>query len=294
MFNLENYLADRQRAVNTALDRHMPADSVRPAILHQAMRYSVFAGGKRLRPVLCLAAAEASGAGADQAILPAIAIEILHTYTLVHDDLPAMDDDALRRGNPTCHVAFGEANAILAGDALLTLVFEWLARCPAPPPYAPGQLALELATAAGSLGVVGGQVEDIAAEGQSPSSDLVDYIHRHKTAALIRASVRMGAIAGAASAEALECLTRYGDALGLAFQITDDILNATASAETLGKPGGTDAARKKMTYVAVHGLPAARDKADGLVKEAVASLGRFGERAAPLAALAEYTVRRTR
>jgi geranylgeranyl diphosphate synthase type II len=258
------------------------------------MRYSVFAGGKRIRPILCLASAEAVGADARQALVPALAIEVLHTYTLIHDDLPCMDNDNLRRGKPTAHVVFGEANALLAGDALLTLAFEWLASCPAPPSYPPGQLAAELAAAAGSREVIGGQVEDLAAESATPSAELVEFIHAHKTAALIRAAVRMGAIAGAADATALSTLTEYGNSVGLAFQITDDILNATAPPEALGKPAGSDERRRKMTSVSVHGLAGARKRAADLVKTAVDRVSALGRPAEPLAAIADYVAGRTR
>jgi len=237
------------------------------------MRYSVMAGGKRLRPVLCLAACEAVGAAADAALLPGLAIEILHTYTLIHDDLPCMDDDDLRRGKPTCHVKFGEATALLAGDALLTLAFEWLAEVAPAAPSSAAQLALELARAAGSQGVIGGQVEDLAAEGQPVDAARLDYIHRHKTAALIRAAVRMGGLCGGATPAQLDALTRYGEASGLAFQIADDILNATS-------------------YVAVHGLERSRARAGVLVREAIAAIEHLPGDIAPLRALAEHSVSR--
>jgi geranylgeranyl diphosphate synthase type II len=293
MFDLQAYLAARRDAVDAALGARLPADATRPAVLHQAMRYSVMAGGKRLRPILCMAACEAVGGPAEAALLPGLATEILHTYTLIHDDLPCMDDDDLRRGKPTCHVKFGEANALLAGDALLTLAFEWLAEAGTPQPYAPTQLALELARAAGSQGVIGGQVEDLAAEGRPADAELLDYIHRHKTAALIRASVRMGAMCGGATPAQLDALTRYGDAGGLAFQIADDILNATSTAEQLGKPVGSDQEHHKLTYVAVHGLDRSRARAETLVREAIAAIEHLPGDTAPLCALAEHTVRRT-
>ena len=292
MFELPQYLSEKQRVIERVLDSHLPPESERPSILHKAMRYSVFAGGKRLRPLLCLAAAEAVGGSADAALLPAAAIEILHTYTLIHDDLPAMDNDDLRRGKPTCHIAFGEANAILAGDALLTMAFQWMAECRAPKPYLPNQLSLELAEAAGSRGVIAGQAEDLAAEGKDPSSELVDYIHLHKTAALIRASVRIGAIAVGAKEQELNALTIYGCDIGLAFQISDDILNATSSAEVLGKASGSDAARKKMTYVSVHGIEGAEQKAKDLIDRAVDELGKLRGNIEPLEAIARYVVER--
>lgn len=292
MFDLNAYLQLRRAAVEAALDQRMPAESTRPEVLHKAMRYSVMAGGKRLRPILCMAACEAVGGTPAAALLPGIAIEILHTYTLVHDDLPCMDDDELRRGRPTSHMVFGEANALLAGDALLTLAFEWLAGVQAAPPHAPNQLSSELATASGSQGVIGGQVEDLGAEGREPDADLVDYIHRHKTAALLRAAVRMGGIAGGASIAHLDALTRYGECAGLAFQIADDILNVTATAEQLGKPVGNDAQLKKLTYVAVHGLAASRTRADALIREAVTAVQTLPGDPQPLISLAEYTVKR--
>ena len=294
MFDLSLYMEAQRAAVEAEIASRMPAETVTPEVLHRAMRYSMLAGGKRLRPILCLAAAEAAGGAPQRAMLPAIAIEALHTYTLIHDDLPCMDNDALRRGRPTCHVVFGEANALLAGDALLTLAFEWLGACPAPAPHPANQLVVELAAAAGSRGVIGGQVEDLAAEGAPPSAERLDYIHAHKPAALLRAAVRIGAIAGGAAAPILAALTRYGEHVGLAFQIADDILNATSSPESLGKPTGTDAARKKLTYVALHGLDAARRRAADLTREAVSALTPAGERAAALAALARFTIERTR
>jgi geranylgeranyl diphosphate synthase type II len=299
MFDLQHYLDNNIQLINTALDRRLPAATERPAALHKAMRYSVFAGGKRLRPVLCLAAAEAiglanaSGLANDTAFTAALAIEILHTYTLIHDDLPSMDDDTLRRGQPTLHIVAGEANAILAGDALLTLAFEWLAEVRAPPPYPPNQLSLELAHAAGSRGVVGGQIEDLAAEGRAADPDTVDYIHRHKTAALLRASVRMGGIAAGAGNRALAALTAYGDAIGLAFQIMDDILNETSTAATLGKAASSDRQRGKMTYVAAHGLAAARERARQLTEDAVAALQPLPGNREPLMALARWMTERT-
>lgn len=292
MFDLKRYLEESRKAVDDGLERMMPPETTRPAILHQAMRYSVMAGGKRLRPILCMAACEATGGKPETALVAGLAIEILHTYTLVHDDLPCMDDDELRRGRPTSHIMFGEANALLAGDALLTLSFEWLAGVPCPAPYAPNQLALELARAAGSQGVIGGQVEDLAAEGVAPDAGLLDYIHRHKTAALIRACVRMGGICGAASPTVLEALTRYGDCAGLAFQIADDILNVTSTPEQLGKPVGNDEQLKKLTYVAVHGMNASRARAESLIREAVDAIRDLPGNPQPLIALAEYTIKR--
>jgi geranylgeranyl diphosphate synthase, type II len=292
MLHLESFLAEKQRVVELALEKHMPPVDERPRVLHEAMRYSVFAGGKRLRPILCLTVAEALGASPEKALLPAIALEVLHTYSLIHDDLPAMDDDSLRRGKPTSHIVFGEANAILAGDALLTLAFEWLAGCPAPEPYLPTQYALELAQASGHRGIIAGQVEDLAAEGQTPTADMVDYIHRHKTAALIRASVRMGAIAAGAPPSWLDALSLYGDYIGLAFQIADDVLNETSSPETLGKAVGSDQARNKATYAALHGIEKAKRMAVDLVEKAVVELKKVSRDTSVLVELARYIVSR--
>ncbi|MDH7499717.1 MAG: polyprenyl synthetase family protein [candidate division NC10 bacterium] len=294
MFDLATYLEKRRRLVEEALNRYLPPETERPSLLHKAMRYSVECGGKRLRPLLCLASAEAVGGAMESAMIPAVALEYLHTYTLIHDDLPAMDNDDLRRGKPTSHKMFGEANAILAGDALLTLAFEVLSGMVAPPPYPPNQLILELAQAAGSRGVAGGQFEDLASEDRVPHPEQVDYIHAHKTAILIRAACRLGAIAGAAPPGELEALSLYGERAGLAFQIADDILNATSSLEELGKAVGSDAARQKMTYVALYGIERAQEKAEALVREAMAVLAEWGPRSEPLAALARFMVHRSR
>lgn len=293
MFSLQNYLKERAAWIESELDRRMPASDAPPRPLHEVMRYSVFAGGKRIRPVLCLAAAEAVGARPEGAMLPALALEILHTYTLIHDDLPCMDDDALRRGKPTAHVKFGEANAVLAGDALLTLAFEWMAGAAAPPPYPPGALALELATASGSSGVIAGQVEDLAAEQEPVNAERLRFIHLHKTASLIRAAVRMGGMAAKAPPDALEALTRYGEDIGLAFQVVDDILNVVGT-EELGKPTGSDAARGKATYVALYGIDAARKEAEDLVGQAERALQHLPGDVEPLSALARHVVERTR
>ena len=292
MFDFKTYLAAKQRTINRELDARMPAERARPAILHKAMRYSVLSGGKRIRPILVMAAAEAAGGNPGCALVPALAIEVLHTYTLIHDDLPCMDDDDLRRGRPTAHKVFGEANALLAGDALLTLAFEWLASAAAPAPYPPTAFALELARAAGSAGVIGGQAEDIAATGRKPTASLVRYIHSRKTGLLIRAAVRMGAIAAGASGRELAAVTRYGECLGLAFQIADDILNETSSRERLGKPSGSDKARGKMTWVAVHGLRAASAETARLTKEAIEAVKVLPGNTAPLRAMAGHLAKR--
>jgi geranylgeranyl diphosphate synthase type II len=291
-FDLILYLEERRRLVEEALHRYLPGETERPVLLHKAMRYSVQAGGKRLRPILCLAACEAAGGTAEAALLPAVALEYLHTYTLIHDDLPAMDNDDLRRGKPTSHMVFGEANAILAGDALLTLAFEVLARVVAPPPYAPNRLIVELATAAGSRGVAGGQFEDLASEGREPDLGQVEFIHTHKTARLICAACRMGAVAAGASPESLEAFSTFGERAGLAFQIADDILNATSTPEELGKAIGSDKARRKMTYVALYGIQQAQQKAEDLVQQAILAIEGLGPSAEPLVSLARFMVLR--
>jgi geranylgeranyl diphosphate synthase, type II len=258
-----NYLTALAQDVNRALEQALPASTTHPARIHEAMRYSMFAGGKRLRPALCIAACEACSGNAEQAMEAACALELFHTSTLIHDDLPAMDDDTLRRGRPTCHIQFDEATAILAGDALLILAFELLAKT------APGSaLILELARATGSQGVIGGQAEDLAAEGKPADADRLAYIHRHKTAALIRAACVMGGLCAGTEPQALEKLAAYGESLGLAFQLLDDLLDETATQEELGKDIGSDKANGKMTWPAVHGIEATHARAKELTQAA--------------------------
>ncbi len=288
MTDLQNYLPQQTAAVNQALEVLLPSSEERPAKLHEAMRYSVFAGGKRLRPILCVASCEACGGTVEQAMPAACALELLHTYTLIHDDLPAMDDDTLRRGRPTCHIAFGEATAILAGDALLTLAFEVLAGVP----NIGSSLALELARATGSRGVIGGQMEDIDAEGKTPDANLVEYIHRNKTAALIRASCVMGGICAGADVQTLEKLAVCGENTGLAFQIIDDLLDESSTVEQLGKDIGSDKARGKMTWPAVHGIEKTAADAKQMESRAVAALKGL-KNPARLEQLAGFIVRRT-
>jgi geranylgeranyl pyrophosphate synthase len=288
-------LTEAVRLADVALERWLPPADEAPTRLHQAMRYSVFAGGKRLRPALVLASARAVGGAANEQMTASIgaamaAVEVLHTYTLIHDDLPAMDDDDLRRGRPTCHKAFDEATAILAGDALQTLAFEASAAINA-------EAVTVLARASGSRGVVGGQQDDLDAEGQpidqSPATRArLERIHRGKTAALIRASCELGAIAAGANANTRNALRTYGEAIGLAFQVADDVLDATASSSALGKTAGKDAAQGKLTYVAVHGLDAARREAERLEQEALAALAPLGVPANALRALGRFVVRR--
>ena len=285
-FNLEVYLREQAGRIEAAIDGVLPAADERPSVLHSAMRYAVFTGGKRLRPVLCLAACTACGGDDETAMMPAVALELFHTYTLIHDDLPCMDNDAVRRGKPAVHVAFGEANALLAGDALQSLAFELVARTTAPPPHHPNQLALELALAAGSRGVVGGQVEDLASAGRLPDEPTITFIHLHKTADLFRAAVRLGAIAAGAHSENLAAMTQYGTALGLAFQITDDLLDVPPTATRQQVPSPS-------TCLAVYGDKEARRRAIELTRDACSALGNFDRTLAqPLVAAAEFALLR--
>ncbi|HAL91699.1 MAG TPA: farnesyl-diphosphate synthase, partial [Verrucomicrobia bacterium] len=279
MFDLPTYLADGARWIESVLDRLVPAAGTRPAPLHAAMRHSLFAGGKRLRPLLCAATAEACGAPRDTALFPAAAIECLHTYTLIHDDLPGMDDDDLRRGVPTCHKVFGEATALLAGDALQSLAFEFAAQTP----VSALEIVRELARAAGSTGVVGGQVEDMLGEHLPPDENRLRYVQQHKTGDLIVCACRMGVRAAGGSPAALDAATRYGAAIGEAFQIADDLLNATSTPEQLGKAVGTDAAREKTTALSVYGMDGAKTRLAGLIDESLAALPGFPGDTAPLA-----------
>ena len=293
-FDLAAYMAERARAVDQSLDRFLPSETASPESLHKAMRYSVLAGGKRLRPVLVAAGAEAVGGSLDAVMPAACAVEMIHTYSLIHDDLPAMDNDDFRRGVPTNHKVFGEAIAILAGDALLTLAFRLLGDSVAAGADAQRlrEVFIEVADAAGSAGMVGGQVADIECEGKPADAALVDYIHTHKTAALIRASIRSGAILAGATPEELKALGVAGDDLGLAFQIMDDILDITATSEELGKTAGKDQAQQKATYPAVHGIETSRRRAQALIADAHAALEPFGPRALPLRALGTFIIER--
>ena len=290
--DVQAYMKERAVAVDAALERLMPAEREMPEIetIHKAMRYSVFAGGKRLRPVLVIAGAEAVG-GAMDAVLPAAcAMELIHTYSLVHDDLPAMDNDDFRRGRPTNHKVFGEAMAILAGDGLLTLAFRLIADC-FPPGADAGVLRAvltDIADAAGTRGMVGGQVADLEAEGRQVGPAMLEFIHRHKTAALIRTSLRVGAILAGATAPQLDALSLAGGNIGLAFQIMDDILDVEGTTEQLGKTAGKDQQQQKATYPAIHGIEASRVRAQALIAEADTALHGLGPRAEPVRALAQF------
>jgi len=288
------YMKERAAAVDAALDRLLPAERDRPEKLHKAMRYSVFAGGKRLRPVLVIAGAEAVGGGMSDVMPTACAIELIHTYSLVHDDLPAMDNDDFRRGVPTSHKVFGEAMAILAGDALLTLAFRLVAenfRAGGDAARLRDVLA-DVADAAGCAGMVGGQVADLESEGKQVGADTVDYIHAHKTGALIRASLCAGAIICGATPAQRRALGVAGTDLGLAFQIVDDVLDVVGSSKELGKTAGKDQAQRKATYPALHGLEASRARARDLIAEADLALAGLGPRAEPIRALGRFIVDR--
>ncbi len=293
-FDLAAYLETQSEAVNRALNRWLPAQRVRPATIHRAMRYSLFAGGKRLRPVLCLAAAEACGGSAAEALPLACAVECIHTYSLIHDDLPAMDNDDYRRGKLTNHKVFGEGIAVLAGDALLTQAFEIAAQCRAWPRYSHQTVVLELARASGSLQLIAGQVADLEGEGQPLTASQLKYIHERKTSALLCASVRLGGMSANCTATQLKALTDFGYHVGLAFQIIDDILDVTQTSEKLGKTAGKDVAAQKATYPAILGLEPSRRIAARLTAKAFAALRGFRGRAHALEALADYLLRRDR
>ncbi|HUW58732.1 MAG TPA: farnesyl diphosphate synthase [Planctomycetota bacterium] len=277
--------------VDAALDRFLPAENASPRELHRAMRYSVFAGGKRLRPVLCLLSGKMMGERVTALLPPACALEMVHTYSLIHDDLPAMDDDDVRRGKPTSHRVFGEALAILSGDALLTLAFETITRRTKDAGLV-AALTHELARAAGSDGMVGGQTFDVLSEGKPPDATLVDEIHRRKTAALIRASVRMGAMTGGASKAELRDLTHFGEAVGLLFQITDDLLDETGDDRRMGKRLRKDAEHGKQTYPRVHGVEESRALAEKLAAKATLALKKYGRRAGMLLAVPTFILSR--
>lgn len=294
--DLKKYLNDMRQLIDDHLGRYLPPEDELPSSIHSSMRYSVFAGGKRIRPILMLAACEAVGGDRRRALPAACAMEMIHTYSLIHDDLPAMDNDDFRRGNPTNHKVFGEATAILAGDALLTEAFILLSRPENAETAGPGVLAKvihEIALCAGSRGMIGGQVVDMESEGRK-EIDLatVQYIHTHKTGALIRASVKTGALLGGAGDEDFAAMVRYGESIGLAFQIADDILDIEGTTEQLGKDAGSDQARGKATYPAVMGLAESKRRATELVETALDALSSFGEKAAPLRAIASYIVQR--
>jgi len=291
---LSEYMADRQKAVDAALDHAAPPETEDPAVIHKAMRYSLFAGGKRIRPLLAVASAETVSDAPIGVENAACALELVHTYSLIHDDLPALDNDDLRRGRPTCHKVFGEAMAILAGDALLTLAFEVLSKLEGVSAERRLDLVRELATASGTVGgMIGGQVNDLEGEGKHPTAALLESIHRAKTGALLRASVRFGAIYAGADAAQVAALTEFGIRVGLAFQIVDDILDVEQPSEALGKTAGKDAAQHKITFPAVYGIARSREMAEEERLAAHMALQPFGASAERLRELADLIVRRS-
>ncbi|MDY0270334.1 polyprenyl synthetase family protein [Trichloromonas sp.] len=295
--DLNRYIDERVTLVEEALDRYLPDAATLPGRLHEAMRYSIFAGGKRIRPILVLAACEAVGGETARALPVACALEMIHTYSLIHDDLPAMDDDDLRRGRPTNHKVFGEATAILAGDALLTQAFVLLSdpeSCPELPPATLARIIHIIARCSGSMGMVGGQVVDMESEGREVDFPVLEYIHTHKTGALILASVQCGGLAGNADEKTMQALSGYAGAAGLAFQIADDILDVVGEAAALGKGVGGDQARGKITYPALLGLNEARERARELKERAIDFLAPLGPLAEPLREIARYIVDRGR
>jgi geranylgeranyl diphosphate synthase type II len=289
---LPPFFEEDRLAVDAALERLLPAETAQPPSIHTAMRYSVFAGGKRIRPILCLETARIFSTDITPALHPACALEFIHTYSLIHDDLPALDNDDLRRGKPTCHKKFGEALAILAGDALLTLAFETIGATPAP---ADGRVAMltEISAAAGTVnGMVGGQVADLEAERKAVDPQMLEYIHRSKTAALIRASITAGALCAGAGADDVARLRRFGETIGWAFQVTDDILDVEESSAALGKTAGKDMAQQKATYPSVYGLERSHQIANDLATKAIAEISPFSNRASRLREIAEFLVLR--
>lgn len=292
MSDLKTYLADRCAFVDAMLDRLIPSAETAPATIHKAMRHSVFAGGKRLRPILCMAAAEAAGGSKESAAFAACAVECLHTYSLIHDDLPSMDNDDFRRGVPTCHKVYGEGVAILAGDALQALAFEILVKTPVTVRYGAGALVAELARTAGSLHLVGGQVADLEGEGQKLPLEALRFIHENKTAALLTTSLKLGGMSADCTAEELQGLHEFGMATGLAFQIIDDILDVTQTSEKLGKSAGKDLTSEKSTFPALIGLDASRDEAHRLTQVAHDALTVFDKRSTRLRQLADYLLAR--
>ncbi|MBN4054415.1 polyprenyl synthetase family protein [Nitrospira defluvii] len=290
--NLQSYLEKQRSTINRLLQSYLPGPTCEPALIHEAIRYSLFAGGKRIRPILCMAACEAVGGQKEVALPYAAAIELVHTYSLIHDDLPAMDNDDYRRGKLTNHKMFGEATAILAGDALLTAAFTMIAEKGLATTVSPKKILrviLELGSASGSTGMVGGQLNDIESQGKEGLYlEKLKEIHTHKTGVLIRASIRVGGILGSAGPKKLSQLTSYGEKVGLAFQIADDILDVEGKEETLGKPVGQDQTQGRWTYPALIGLSRAKKEAAVLIEEALSALKSFGPEAEPLRHIANY------
>jgi len=293
--DIKAYLAKKKDIVDKALDKLVPPAEVFPTSVHEAMRYSLFAGGKRVRPILAIAAAEALGAKTTELLPIAGTLELIHTYSLIHDDLPAMDDDDFRRGQPTCHKKFGEAIAILAGDGLLNMAFEVLSdprRLKTVPASRLIAIVKEISTASGVYGMVGGQVVDMESEGKEVDFPTLEYIHTHKTGALIRASVRTGALYAKAGKRQFTALTHYGEMVGLAFQIADDILDITGTQAEIGKDVGSDLKKGKKTFPSFYGLEESRRRAVEVVDKAITALQGFGRSADPLRELAKYIINR--
>ena len=293
--DITSYLSKKKSIVDKTLDKLVPSAKMFPASVHEAMRYSLFAGGKRVRPILAIAAAEALGARSSGLLPLAGSLELIHTYSLIHDDLPAMDDDDFRRGRPTCHKVYGEAVAILAGDGLLNLAFEVLSeprRTKAVPANRLISIIKEISTASGVLGMVGGQVVDMESEGREIDFPMLEYIHTHKTGALIRSSVRIGALYGRAGKRQFTALSHYGELVGLAFQIADDILDLTGTQEEIGKDVGSDIKKGKKTFPGFYGLEESRRRAGEVADKAVHALRDFDRKADPLRELAKYIVNR--
>ena len=292
--DISTYLSASKQLVNEHLDKLLPVESEEPSRIHKAMRHSVFAGGKRVRPILVLASGESLSGDRNVLLHLGAGIEMMHTYSLIHDDLPALDNDDLRRGVPTCHKVFGEALAILAGDALMTRCYQVLADLPGLADSTKIGIIREVAAATGTVnGMIGGQVVDLESEGKEVSLPVLEYIHYSKTGALLRACVRCGAMAAGANREQMQSLTEFGSKIGLVFQIVDDILDVTSSSEILGKTAGKDEKVKKATYPALYGIDASREKALELVASALEDIRDFGEKAEPLRSLARFVVNRT-
>ncbi len=293
--DLDRYILDARRAVDERLNLLLSPESERPPTIHRAMRYSTFAGGKRVRPILVMASGESLGGSEETLSYLGACIEMLHTYSLIHDDLPALDNDDLRRGRATCHKVFGDAMAILTGDALLTRAFQLLADLPLCNDATRLSIIRVLSRATGTVdGMIGGQVVDLESEGQQVTPETLDYIHSSKTGALLTACTHCAALASDATPSQLQALTEFGKHLGLAFQIVDDILDVTESSEKLGKTAGKDVKAKKATFPALYGIEASREKAAALVSSAVGCLEGFDERAEPLRAIARFVVSRSR
>lgn len=292
--DIQLYLSESKKLVDQCLERLLPPEDENPPTIHKAMRYSVFAGGKRVRPILVLASGESLNGKREVLLQLGACIEMMHTYSLIHDDLPALDNDDLRRGLPTCHKVFGDAMAILAGDALMTRSYQLLADLPETPDAVRIGIIRELATATGTTGgMIGGQVVDLESEGKPISPGLLEYIHDSKTGALLSACVRCGALAAGAGEREMDALAKFGQKIGRVFQIVDDILDVTSSSEVLGKTAGKDAKVKKATYPALYGIEASRQRAAELVASALMDIRDFGEKADVLRSLAQFIISRT-